>query len=111
MLEIQRLAVEFAVAGQQLARTARRHDAKLADQISRAATSTVLNLNEGIGRRQPADKRSRYDIALGECRECGAAGMLAAAYGYSDDVEPFLALADRMGAMLYRFREALDGWR
>src|SRR5690606_21911314 len=101
------------VAGQQLARAVKPHDAKLADQISRSATSTVLNLNEGIGRRQPADKRARYDIALGECRECGAAGMLAAAYGYVEDVDVdgFLSLADRMGAMLYRFRAALDGWR
>ena len=70
----------------------------------------VLNLNEGIGR-QPADKRARYDIALGECRECGAAGMLAVAYGYVEDVDVFLSLADRMGAMLYRFRAALDRWR
>src|SRR5690606_30859326 len=111
MLKVQRKAIEMAVAGIALARQVQKHDEKLADQLARAVKSTVLNLHEGIGRRTVPDKRSRYDIALGECKESQAAAVLAIACGYSDEAEVFLALADHTGAMIYRMRAALDRWQ
>ena len=110
MLDVQRKAIEMAVAGIELARQMQVHDEKLADQLARAAKSTVLNLNEGIGRRTVPDKRSRYDIALGECKECQAAAMLAVACGYVATAETFLELADHTGAMIYKLRAALERW-
>ena|SRR5690606_20695510 len=110
MLRVQRKAIEMAVAGIALARAVQVHDEKLADQLARAAKSTVLNLNEGIGRRTVPDKRSRYDIALGECKESQSAVMLAVACGYAADANEFLDLADHVGAMIYKLRAALARW-
>ena len=44
----------------------------LKEQLSRAASSIVLNLAEGYGRFSPADQKRFYYIAMGSLRECQA---------------------------------------
>lgn len=44
----------------------------LKDQLLRAASSVVLNLAEGSGKRSPKDRRKFYDIAWGSLNEVTA---------------------------------------
>ena len=80
----------------------RSHDADLADQLKRAATSVALNLAEGI-RRADRDKRRAYRIAAAEAQEVKAALTTAADWGYLDDEDlaAARALADRVGALTF----------
>ncbi|MBN1282620.1 MAG: four helix bundle protein [Proteobacteria bacterium] len=54
----------------------------LADQLSRALASAVLNLAEGNGkRRYKTDRRRFFEISLGSIAESSAALDLACAFG------------------------------
>ena len=44
----------------------------LRDQLSRAASSVVLNLAEGSGRSSKAEQKRFFEIAFGSLRECQA---------------------------------------
>ncbi|MBL8626385.1 MAG: four helix bundle protein, partial [Myxococcales bacterium] len=80
-------------------------DRNLADQLRRAATSTALNTAEG-NRRDGRDRAARFRIAAGECAEAATAVQVAVDWGYvptAASTAP-LALADRLGAMLWRLR-------
>ena len=81
-------------------------DRGLADQIRRAASSVVLNLQEGRGR-MGKDRRQCWRIAAGSAREVRAALEVARAWGHvgADVVGPALALLDRELAMLWRMTE------
>ena len=78
------------------------HNANLADQITRAATSVALNLAEGL-RRTERDQKRVFRIAAGEAQEVKAALETAAAWGYLDDavLAAPRALVDRVGALTY----------
>ena len=69
----------------------------LKDQMDRAAASVSLNLGEGYGRRSWPDKRRHYQTALASLRECQAVLDLAQVRN-----QEIVALADQLGAMLYR---------
>jgi four helix bundle protein len=58
-----------------------RHDKDLEQQITRSATSVVLNVAEGSAHRGPA-RTNRYRIALGEARETLSNVRCAEALGY-----------------------------
>jgi four helix bundle protein len=78
-------------------------DASLADQLRRAAASTLLNIAEAA-RRTLRDRRNRFRIALGSAAEVSACLEVAVAFGYLERpaIEPALELADRVRAMTYR---------
>src|SRR5437879_5602133 len=59
-------------------------DAKLRDQLLRAAKSVCLNIAEGVGRFSTADKKRVYAIARGECCESAAAIDIARSAGECD---------------------------
>ena len=65
-----RVAREFAGVAYALARKARRSDPSLADQLSRASSSILLNTAEGAGRRTGREKARFFDIARGSATEC-----------------------------------------
>jgi four helix bundle protein len=73
-LDAERLdAYAVALALQPLAaRLARRLSGALRDQLERASLSVLLNLAEGVGRTQPADKARYYAISRGSASECAA---------------------------------------
>lgn len=75
-------------------------DSNLADQIRRAATSVVLNLNEGA-RRERGNKRRAFEIAHGEAREVLGALDCAAAWGYVVDASRARAKLDRLLGLLW----------
>ena len=78
-------------------------DAKLADQLRRAAQSITLNIAEA-NRRTHRDRRNRFRIALGSAAEVAACLDVALALGYIDHsgVAAVLELVDRVRAMTYR---------
>ena len=73
-LDADRLDVyALALAFQPLAaRLGRRLTGALRDQLERASLSVLLNLAEGLGRTQPADKARFYAISRGSATECAA---------------------------------------
>jgi four helix bundle protein len=81
----------------------RRRDAKLFDEMRRAANSVCLNLAEG-SRRRGADRLHFWRIAAGSAAELRAALHLAEAWG---DLDPTTvahsdALLDQVLAILWR---------
>ena len=105
MFEALSVAREFIVAVRPLVEQIELRDKSLADQLRRAATSAALNTAEG-GRRDGRDRVARYRIAAGECAEAATAVQVAVDWGYvpTTAAAPALALADRVGAMLWRLR-------
>ena len=70
----------------------RKHDADLARQLRRAASSVPLNLNEGR-RRVGKDRRHHYRVAAGSADEVVAGLRVAQAWGYLGDGAAAEALA------------------
>lgn len=79
------------------------HDAALASQLRRSASSVPLNLSEGR-RRIGKDRLHYWRIAAGSADETRAALAVAQAWGYLDSqsTAQALALLDRVLAMLWR---------
>ncbi len=71
------------------------------DQLLRAALSVILNLAEGSAKRTARDRRRFYSIALGSLREAQA---ILEVLGR----KPEFAVADCLGASLYRLSRSLD---
>ena len=64
-----------------LVQTIRARDAKLADQLRRAAQSVVLNIAEGRGN-DAGNARLRFATACGSAKEVRAALHVASDWGY-----------------------------
>src|SRR5687768_54137 len=71
-LDVYRLALDFLVFAHQVIETLPRGRGHLADQLTRASTSIVLNLAEGAGKVSKADKRRYYLTARGSATESAA---------------------------------------
>jgi four helix bundle protein len=79
-----------------------RHDAKLLDQIRRAAASVVLNVGEAAYS-QGGNQRARFYSAAGSASETRSGLQLAVVWGYVDSqrAKRVDALLDRILAMLW----------
>ena len=71
-LEAYVVAREFLACADRIARRLPRGSAALRDQLDRAASSVLLNLAEGAGRRASKEKSHHFDIARGSATECAA---------------------------------------
>jgi four helix bundle protein len=69
-LDCFRVALELAALVPALTRSAR---PSLRDQFERAASSIVLTIAEGCGRRSRRDRSHFFTMAQGSAAECGAA--------------------------------------
>ena len=69
----------------------------LKDQLLRASSSVALNISEGSAKPTRRDQLKFYFIALGSLRESQCALDLA-----PQQFPELVALADRLGGMLYR---------
>ena len=77
----QQLLIAAEEVARKVARWPRGHG-YLADQLSRAMASSVLNLAEGNGKRRYGPERRRFfEISLGSIAEVGACLDLARAFG------------------------------
>jgi four helix bundle protein len=95
MLRIHDVMLEVLRDVRPLKAAIARNDANLADQLTRAATSVLLNVAEGSGHQGRA-RANRYRIALGEARETLSSLRAAEALGYIG------ALPDHVVARLNR---------
>src|SRR5215467_11627141 len=77
-----------------------RRDRSLGDQARRAATSIVLNIEEG-NRRKGGDREHHFRIAVGSAAELRGALLIAVAWGYIAEPSETLANLDRLGGLLY----------
>ena len=71
-LDVYNFALDFLVLADELVEHLPRGRGHLADQLSRASTSIVLNLAEGAGKFSKPDNRRYYMIAVGSTTECAA---------------------------------------
>ena len=101
MFECLELAHETARTIAPLVDSIERRDRSMADQLRRAFTSIVSNLDEGAGHRG-AERANHYRVALGSTREVSSQLRLALAWRYVDNIDAALALLDRLRAMLWR---------
>ena len=71
-LDVYQLALDFLVYANGVIEALPRGRSHLADQFTRASTSIVLNLAEGVGKHSKADKRRYYLTARGSATESAA---------------------------------------
>src|SRR4051812_24261154 len=71
-LDVYRLALDFLVLANDVIEELPRGRSHLADQLTRASTSIVLNIAEGSGKFSAGDKRRYYLSASGSATECAA---------------------------------------
>jgi four helix bundle protein len=71
-LDVYAVALDFLVFANEVIERLPRGRGHLADQLTRASTSIVLNLAEGAGKRSKADKRRYYLTARGSATESAA---------------------------------------
>ena len=96
------VALQLACQAKALADRVPRGHRTLADQLMRAAGSTVLNIAEGANRYTTGQKRQRFTEARGECGEMAAAAELLATLSLVPTVEAdrLQHTAGRVAAML-----------
>ena len=101
-LQAYAVALQMATGAKGLADRVPRGYRSFADQLLRAAGSTVLLIGEGANRFSPGLKRQRYQEARGECGEVAAALDLLTALELvpRKEAQATLELAARVGAML-----------
>lgn len=78
----------------------KQHDADLADQLRRAASSISLNIAEGA-KRTAGNKRQHYEIAHGSANETKACLDVAEAWGYIVEAPVARKILDRQLGLLW----------
>ena len=103
-LDVFRVALQMAAKAKALADRVPRGYRSFADQLIRAAGSTVLLIGEGANRFTAGAKRQRFSDARGEAGEVAAAAELLATLELVPTKEALevIQLAGRVGAMLTR---------
>ena len=71
-LDVYHLSLDFLVFANEVIEALPRGRSHLADQLTRASTSIVLNLAEGAGKHSKPDKRRYYLTARGSATESAA---------------------------------------
>ena len=101
-LDAYRLSLKLAEQAKELSDAVPRGYRKVADQLLRAGTSTVLLIAEGANRYTAGHKRQRFMEARGECGEVAAAAELLARLGLVPvaDAQRLHDTAGRVAAML-----------
>ena len=77
-----------------------RRNRALADQAMRAASSILLNIEEG-NQRKGGDRAHLFRVAKGSVEELRAALLIGVAWGHIEEPLGVMALIDRLGRLLY----------
>jgi four helix bundle protein len=109
-LDVYGVALDFLVIADGVAQGLPRGRSHIADQLSRASTSIVLNIAEGAGKYSPGDKRRYYLSASGSATECAAILDVCRRLDLVDDDvhRSGKAVLDRIVAMLVAMSRRLD---
>jgi four helix bundle protein len=105
-LDVYRLALDFLVFANGVIEELPRGRSHLADQLTRASTSIVLNVAEGAGKQSKPDKRRYYLTARGSATE--SAALLDRARGWRYWMQPGTRRARTRSCALSR---CSSGWR
>ena len=101
MLDCYRVSLQMIDALKTTVKEIARYDRDLANQVTRAANSVVLNVAEGR-LRQGGDQRRSFQIAAGSCNEVKAGLELAEAWGWARASDELRSYVERVLAMLWR---------
>jgi four helix bundle protein len=103
VFQVEQVALELIAVLRPLRERIKASDRALADQLSRAATSVVLNIGEG-NYSDPGNRRARFFTAAGSANETRLALLNSVGWGICSDadVEAALSLTKRVLAMLWR---------
>lgn len=71
-LDVYNVALDFLIKANGVLERLPRGRGHLADQLTRASTSIVLNIAEGAGKYSGPDKRRYFLSAMGSTTECAA---------------------------------------
>jgi four helix bundle protein len=71
-LDVYRVALDFLVLAERVLQALPKGRSHLADQLTRASVSIVLNIAEGTGKFSKGDKRRYYFAARGSATESAA---------------------------------------
>ena len=113
-LDVYQASLDFLVLADGIIEGLPRSRGHLADQLSRASTSIVLNIAEGSGKFSGPDKRRYYLSAVGSSTECAAIldvrlrVMLRLRLVGADVHESGKAALDRITAMLVKLAKAQE---
>jgi four helix bundle protein len=112
-LDVYTVALDFVVLANGVVEGLPRGRSHLADQLTRASISIVLNIAEGAGKYSPADKRRYYLSATGSATECAAILDICRRLAFVDDAthRSGKELLDRIVAMLVALAKRLDNQR
>ena len=109
-LDVYRLALDFLVLAERVIHSLPKGRAHLADQLTRASLSVVLNIAEGAGKFSRGDKRRYYLAARGSATESAAlldvCGRLNLAAGV--DLQAGKEMLERIVAMLVRLARSFE---
>jgi four helix bundle protein len=109
-LDVYRAALRFAVAANEIVQVLPRGRSYLADQLTRASLSIVLNIAEGAGKYSRADKRRYYVTASGSATECAAILDIGHALALIDEAtwSSEKVLLERIVSMLIKLSAVLS---
>ena len=109
-LDVYQLALDFLVFADDIIEHLPRGRGHLADQLSRAATSIVLNIAEGAGKFSKPDKRRYYLSSAGSATECAAIldVCLRLTLIHVDVHTAGKAMLERIAAMLVKLAKAQE---
>ena len=109
-LDVYAASLDFVVVARALRQRLPPGNGDLADQLTRAASSIVLNIAEGTGAFRGDDKAHKYRSARGSAFACAAVLDIMTKLDLADatEVRNGRELLERIGAMLTQLAESVQ---
>jgi len=109
-LDVYQLALEFLTLAERLIQALPKGRSHLADQLTRASLSIVLNIAEGAGKFSRADKRRYYLAARGSATESAALLDIYSRLKLATDVDHHTGkhALERIVAMLVKLARSVE---
>jgi four helix bundle protein len=110
-LDVYQVALDFLVLADEVIQQLPRGRSHLADQLTRASTSIVLNLAEGTGKFSRPDKRRYYLSSSGSATESAAIFDICLRLELIDPQvhERGKGLLERIVSMIVKLAKSLEG--